>query len=70
MVNSTEPSPSPSPSLVEPIEHTVIYKSLEEVTVGAGQEVLMEGHRNILLIVCDPQGILNQQLRSAAHCAN
>jgi hypothetical protein len=38
--------------------------SLEKVTVCAGHEVLMEVHDNFLLIVGDPQGILDEQLRT------
>jgi hypothetical protein len=36
---------------------------LEEVTVNASHEVLMEVDDNMSLIVGDPQGILDQQLR-------
>jgi hypothetical protein len=36
---------------------------LEEVAVRVGRKVLMEVDDNILLIVSDPQGILDQQLR-------
>ncbi len=36
--------------------------SLYKVTVHAGHEVLMEVDDNILLIVCDQQGILSAQL--------
>jgi hypothetical protein len=36
---------------------------LEEVAVPAGHTVLMESDDNILLIVGDPHGILDQQLR-------
>jgi hypothetical protein len=36
---------------------------LEEVTVSAGHKVLMEVDYNILLIVADPQGILDLQIR-------
>jgi hypothetical protein len=37
--------------------------SLEEVTVYAGHEVLMEVDDNISLSVVNPKGILDQQLR-------
>jgi hypothetical protein len=36
---------------------------LEEVAVDVSHQVLMEVEDNILLIVSDPQGILDQQLR-------
>jgi hypothetical protein len=36
---------------------------LEEVIVRAGHKVLMEVDDSILLIVGDPQGIFDQQLR-------
>jgi hypothetical protein len=36
---------------------------LEEVVVDVGRKVLMEAKDNVLLIVSDPQGILDQQLR-------
>jgi hypothetical protein len=37
--------------------------SLEQVAVSAGHKVLMEFDDNNALIVCDPDGILGQQLR-------
>jgi hypothetical protein len=36
---------------------------LEEVTVHAGHKVLMEATNNISLVVGDPQGILDLQLK-------
>jgi hypothetical protein len=36
---------------------------LEEVAVRAGHEVLMDVKNNCALIVGDPQGILNYQLK-------
>jgi hypothetical protein len=36
---------------------------LEEAAEHAGLEVLSEFHDNILMIVCDPRGILEMQLR-------
>jgi hypothetical protein len=36
---------------------------LEEVAVHAGQDVLMEVEYNILLIIGNPHGILDQHLR-------
>jgi hypothetical protein len=36
---------------------------LEEVTVRAGHKVLMEATNNISLVVGDPKGILDQQLK-------
>jgi hypothetical protein len=36
---------------------------LEDVPVRAGHKVLMEADDNILMIIGDPQGILDQQLR-------
>jgi hypothetical protein len=41
---------------------------LEEVAVRAGHEVSMKVDDNILLIVGDPQGILDQQLRTKQIC--
>jgi len=40
-----------------------IYLSLEKVALHTGQNVWMEVDDNILLIVFDPQGTLDQQLR-------
>ncbi len=40
--------------------------SLEEVTVRAGNKVLVKVDNNSVLIVGDPQGILSQQLRPHA----
>jgi hypothetical protein len=48
--------------MVRPIEWAPICLSLEEVTMLAKHEVLMEVG-NILLIVGHAQGILEQQLR-------
>ncbi len=45
------------------IEKAHIHMSLEQVTMRAGRKVLMYVDNNILLIVGDPQGILNQKLR-------
>jgi hypothetical protein len=42
---------------------SVICLSLEEVSMYAGHKVLMKVDDNILLIVCSPCGILDQQLR-------
>jgi len=42
--------------------------SLEEVTVRAGRKVLQEVDDNILLIVDNPQVILDQQLRPHPIC--
>jgi hypothetical protein len=49
--------------MVRPIEKAPICLSLEEVTVRAGHKVLMEVDDNISLIVGNPQGISDQQLR-------
>jgi hypothetical protein len=38
-----------------------MHLSLEEVSVHAGYEVLMEVYSNSSLIVIDPQGIFSQQ---------
>jgi hypothetical protein len=45
--------------LVRPIEKSHISLSLEEVTVCAVHKVLMEVNNDILLIVGNPQGMLN-----------
>jgi hypothetical protein len=44
--------------MVRPIDLTVIYMSLEDVSVCAGLKVLMEIANNSALIVGDPQHIL------------
>jgi hypothetical protein len=49
--------------MVRPIEKAPICLSLEEVTVRASHEVMMEVDDNILLIVGDPHGILDQHIR-------
>jgi hypothetical protein len=46
-----------------PMQLAPIHMSLEEVNVLTGQEVVMEFVGNILLIVSDLRGILDQQLR-------
>jgi len=38
--------------------------SLEEVTVRAGHKVLLEVESRISPLLCNPQGILDHQLRS------
>jgi hypothetical protein len=48
--------------MVRPIDLTVIYMSLEDVSVCAGLKVLMEVENNSVLIVFDPQGILAHPL--------
>jgi hypothetical protein len=49
--------------MVRPIKEAHICVSFEEVTVHASHKVLIEFEDNILLIVGNPQAILNQQLR-------
>ncbi len=49
--------------MVRPLEYSPIHLSLEEVTVHAGHKVLMEVDDNTLLIIGNPRGILDQQLR-------
>ncbi len=49
--------------MVRPIEKASIYLSLKEVLVRTGRKVMVEVTDNILLIVDDPLGILDQQLR-------
>jgi hypothetical protein len=49
--------------MVMKIEKASIHLSLEEAAVSAGYKVLMEVGDNILLIVTNPQGILDQNLR-------
>jgi hypothetical protein len=45
--------------MVRPKEKALIQLSSEEVPVHVGHKVLMETDDNILLIVADPQGILD-----------
>ncbi len=52
------------PRMVRPIEWPPICQTLEEVTRRAVHKVLMEIDDNILLIVVDLQGILDQLLKS------
>jgi hypothetical protein len=47
-----------------PMEQVPICMSLEKVDVRAGHDVLMEVDDNISLIVVNPHGIFDQQLRS------
>jgi hypothetical protein len=49
--------------MVRPIEKASIHLFLKEVLVHIGRKVMMEVDDNILLIVDDPQGILDEQLR-------
>ncbi len=51
--------------MVRPKEYTPIIRSLEVVAVCPGQEVLMEIDNNILLMVRNPQGIIDKQIK---HC--
>jgi hypothetical protein len=46
-----------------PIEYSPIHLSLEQVAVQASRKVLVEFDDNILLIVGDPQWILDEHLR-------
>jgi hypothetical protein len=45
--------------MVRPKEYALICLSLEEVAVRAGYKVLVKVDNNILLIVGNPQGILD-----------
>jgi len=47
-----------------PMEQVPIHMSLEKVDVRAGHDVRMEVDDNISLIVVNPHGIFDQQLRS------
>ncbi len=49
--------------MVRPIEWAPIHLSLEDVVGRAGLEVLAEDDQYISLIVGDPHGVLDQQLR-------
>ena len=49
--------------MVRPVEKATSRLSLEEVAVRASHKVLMEVGDNILPIVCDPPGIMDQQLK-------
>jgi hypothetical protein len=46
-----------------PMDKGIIYLSLEEVIMHAGRQVLEEVDFKYVLIVCDVQGIIGQQLR-------
>jgi hypothetical protein len=52
------------PRMVRPIEWPPIWQTLEEFGMCAVHKDLMEVDDNILLIVVDPQGILDQLLKS------
>ncbi len=49
--------------MVRSVYYTPIHLSLQEVGVCACNKVLIEVDDNRALIVCDPHGILGQQLR-------
>ncbi len=49
--------------MVWTVEKATKGLSLEEVVVRASHKVLMEVGDNILPIVCDPPGIMGQQLK-------
>jgi len=49
--------------MIKLIKQALIQLVLKELTVHAGHKVLMEVDNSILQIVCDPQGILDLQLR-------
>jgi hypothetical protein len=59
------------PRMVRPLRYSPIHLSLEEVTVHAGHNVLMEVDNKISLIIGDPRGIIDQQVRPhAIHLLN
>jgi hypothetical protein len=51
------------PGMVRSVDYTPILLSLQEVAVRACNKVLIEVDDNSALIVCDPHGILGQQLK-------
>jgi hypothetical protein len=51
------------PRMVRPVDYTPIHMSLEDVAVCTCNKVLIKVDDNRALIVCDPHGILGQQLK-------